>query len=56
MFKKYLRYPFELQNLFRAMSFLQFLKSSVSFLLIKFFKTEITTNFIQTMVHEIIMA
>ena len=37
MFKKYLRYPFELQNLFRAMSFLQFLKSSVSFLYNKIF-------------------
>ena len=37
MFKKYLRYPFELQNLFRAMSFLQFIRSSLSFAFNKIF-------------------
>ena len=36
MFKKYLRYPFELQNLFRAMSFLQFIKVVFRLLLIKY--------------------
>ena len=37
MFKKYLRYPFELQNLFRAMPFLKFIKSSFSFAFNKIF-------------------
>ena len=40
MFEKYLRYPFELQNLFRAMSFSQFIKSSFSFIFNKIFNKQ----------------